>query len=302
MAEPFTARSVPDQSGRTALVTGANSGIGWEAAAVLAGCGARVLLGCRSPERAEAARKRILERHPEADVSPLPLDLGSLDAVHEAADRVAAGARLDLLINNAGIMMPPRRETADGFESQFGVNHLGHFALTGRLLPKLAETAGARVVTVSSSAHVAGRIDFDDPQATRRYDRMGRYAMSKLANLLFTHELQRRLEAAGSGTIALACHPGVSETGLSRDFPAWMRVLMPVTRLFAHDPPQAALPTVRAATDPSAEGGRYYGPGGAFGMSGPPVLAKPSAASRDAAVARRLWDLSVALTGVDPGL
>ena len=302
MAEPFTAASVPDQSGRTVLVTGANSGLGWETADVLAGQGARVLLACRSRERADAGRDRILARHPEADLVYLSLDLASLDSVRKAADQVASENRLDLLINNAGIMIPPRRETAEGFESQFGINHLGHFALTGLLLGKLRETGRARVVTVSSSAHLAGRIDFDDLNANRRYDRVGRYGMSKLANVLFSYELQRRLDAANADTIAVACHPGVSETELSRDFPSWMNFFTPLVRRFAHPPPQAALPTLRAATDPEVRGGQYYGPGGLFDMSGPPVLAKSSRASHDRETARRLWDVSVEWTGVDPGV
>ena len=302
MAQAFTAASVPDVSGRTCLVTGANTGIGYEAALVLAARGARVLLGCRDQARGEAARDRILESHPAADCSFLPLDLGSLESVRKAADLVRTEARLDVLINNAGIMIPPRQETADGFESQFGVNHLGHFALTGLLLDKLREAEGARVVTVSSSAHMSGRIDFDDIHAKRRYSRAGRYGMSKLANLLFTYELQRRLDQASTDTIAVACHPGVSETELSRDFPKWMFLFTPLIRRFSHEPPDAALPTLRAATDAGVRGGEYYGPSGAFDMSGPPVVAKSSSASHDRAVARRLWDLSIELTGIDPGV
>lgn len=302
MSASFTAASVPDQSGRTVLVTGANSGIGYEAALVLAGKGARVLLACRAEERGLAARERIHAQHPEADVAFVPLDLGSLESVAKAAAQVSGEARLDLLINNAGIMIPPRRETADGFESQFGVNHLGHFALTGHLLGKLREQPESRVVTVSSSAHFAGRIDFDDIQATRNYNRQGRYAMSKLANLLFTNELARRLEASGSGPSAVACHPGISETELSREFSPWMNFAKPLTAPFSHDPPDAALPTLRAATDPAVQAGEYYGPGGLFGLTGPPKRARTSPASRNTKVARRLWDLSIELTGVDPGI
>ncbi|MAE95838.1 MAG: oxidoreductase [Deltaproteobacteria bacterium] len=302
MSQPFRAASVPDQSGRTVVVTGANTGIGWEAASVLAGKGARVLLACRSPEKGNAALGRIQELHPDADLAFVPLDLGSLESVRKGAARIDGEERLDLLINNAGIMMPPREETAEGFESQFGVNHLGHFALTGLLLGKLRETAGARVVTVSSGAHKAGRIQFDDIHAKKRYGRVERYGMSKLANLLFTHELQRRLEAARHGTAALACHPGVSETELSRNFPSWMKLLTPLFKPFSHPPPEGALPTLRAATDPEARGGEYYGPGGLAELSGPPVLNQPSRASRDPEVARRLWDLSIELTGVDPGI
>ncbi len=301
MSERFDRDSIPDQSGRTVLVTGANTGIGYEAALVLAGKGARVLLGCRSAERGTAARDRIVARHPGADVAFLPLDLGSLESVRKAAAQAESESRLDLLITTAGIMSPPRRETADGFESQFGSNHLGHFALTGHLLGKLGETDGSRVVTVSSGAHQWGRIDFNDIHATRYYNRQQRYGMSKLANLLFTFELTKRLGAAAS-PLAVACHPGISETELSRDFPKWMSLTTSFMRPFTHEPPQAALPTLRAATDPAVEPGEYYGPAGLFGFSGPPALAKSSAASRDPKVSRRLWDLSVELTGVDPGI
>ncbi len=300
MSESFTAASVPDQAGRTVLITGANSGIGYEAALVLAGKGARVLLGCRSEERGTRARDQILAAQPGADVVFVPIDLGSLESVREAAARVDSEDRLDLLINNAGIMIPPRRETADGFESQFGVNHLGHFALTGHLLEKLRASEGARIVTVSSSAHQWGKIDFDDIHATRRYNRQSRYGMSKLANLLFTFELARRLEAGRTGPVAVGCHPGVSETELSREFPKWMDLVKPLLAPFSHDPPEAALPTLRAATDPAVSAGEYYGPGDFLGFTGPPKLVKSSGASRDSKVARRLWELSIELTGVDP--
>ena len=302
MSQDFNEASVPDQSGRTILVTGANTGIGYEAARVLAGRGARVLLGCRSTAKARDARERICALHPKAQVELLSLDLGNLQSVREAADEVSREARLDLLINNAGIMVPPREETADGFESQFGVNHLGHFALTGLLLEKLLATAGSRVVNVSSGAHKWGKIEFDDVNATRSYNRQARYGMSKLANLLFTFDLQRRLAGARAETIAVACHPGVSETELSRNMPAWMKLLTPLFSLLSHPPPQGALPTLRAATDPQVEGGQYYGPAGLLEMSGPPVLVEGNAASQDARVARRLWDLSVEMTGVEIAL
>jgi len=199
-------------------------------------------------------------------------------------------------------MLCPYKQTQEGFESQFGVNHLGHFALTGLLLPKLTETAGSRVVTVSSTAHVAGKIDFHDPQAERRYDRIGRYGMSKLANLLFTYELARRIEDRGAGPMAVACHPGVSETELARNAPGWMWGVMLLAKPFAHPPPSAALPTLRAATDPETQPADYYGPKGAFGMSGPPARVQSSRASHDRDTAGRLWSLSIELTGVDPGL
>ncbi len=302
MAEPFTEASVPDQTGRTAFITGANSGIGFEAARVLAGQGARVLIGCRSAERATAARDRLLEIHPTADVEIVSLDLANLASVREAAERVKQEARVDLLINNAGIMIPPREETADGFESQFGVNHLGHFALTGLLIDKVGETPGSRVVSVSSNAHKGGKIDFDDINAEKSYGRIARYNMSKLANLVFIHELQRRLTAAGAKTIAVACHPGVSETELARYIPSWVMWFSPILRMMSHEPPEAALPTLRAATDPDVEGGQYFGPSGMAELFGSPILVKPIGASRDEAIARRLWDLSIEMTGVDPGL
>jgi NAD(P)-dependent dehydrogenase (short-subunit alcohol dehydrogenase family) len=302
MPETFSEASVPDQSGRTIVITGANTGIGYEAARVLAGQGARVLLGCRSAEKASAARDRICALHPKAEVKLLSLDLGSLRSVRDAAAEAAQEERLDLLINNAGIMIPPREETADGFESQFGVNHLGHFALTGLLLPKLQATPGSRVVTVSSTAHKVGKIDFEDVHATQSYSRQGRYSMSKLANLLFTHELQRRLDFAGAETLAVACHPGVSDTELSRYFPGWLVALGPLLRMFSQPPPMGALPTLRAATDPKVAGGEYYGPSQRFETVGPPIRVRPGEGSRDSQVARRLWDLSIELTGVDPEL
>ena len=222
--------------------------------------------------------------------------------MRDAAAQLAPEERLDLLINNAGIMIPPREETADGFESQFGVNHLGHFALTGLLLPKLRATPGARVVTVSSTAHKVGKIDFEDVHARRSYSKQGRYSMSKFANLLFAHELQRRFDSAGDPTLSVACHPGISDTELSRYFPGWAVALGPLLRLFAQAPPMGALPTLRAATDPKIKGGEYYGPSRRFQTVGPPSRQRPSAESRDIEVARRLWDLSVELTGVDPEL
>jgi len=296
----WTVNDIPDQAGRTVLVTGANTGIGYEAALVLAARGARVLLGCRSAAKASAARDRIMAWHSKADVVVLGLDLGSLASVREAAEEVSQEVRLDLLINNAGIMIPPREETADGFESQFGVNHLGHFALTGRLLPKLVETPGSRIVNVSSTAHKLGKIDFEDVNATKSYSRQGRYSMSKLANLLFTAELQRRLATANLDTIAVGCHPGMSDTELSRHFPSWVMWVSPLLNRFAQSSADGALPTLRAATDARVVGGEYYGPGGRFEIAGPAVRVEASAPSRDPQLARRLWDLSVEMTGVEP--
>ncbi len=298
-AKPYTADSVPDQTGARIFVTGATSGIGFEAAKLLAARGARVLLGCRSRAKGEEAEGRIRDAHPVANLDLVELDLGVLASVRRAAERVAEEPRLDRLINNAGIMAPPRTVTADGFEAQFGVNHLGHFALTGHLLPRLCATPGARVVTVGSIAHRSGRIAFDDLDATQRYSRMDRYAMSKLANLLFTYELQRRLAASGASTIAVACHPGVTPTDLGRHMPRWLLALaMLAIGWRSHPPSSGSLPTVRAATDPEVTGGQYYGPSGWREHAGPPVLVQSTPESHDEEVAGRLWSVSEELTGV----
>ena len=217
---PWTAADVPDQSGRTAVVTGANSGIGFEAAAILARRGARTVLACRDTGKAEAAAARISAAAPGASVPVVRLDLASLDSIRAAADQILATCdQIDLLINNAGLMWPPYGKTADGFELQFGTNHLGHFALTGLVLEAMLPVPGSRVVTVSSNGHRTGRINFADLQSERRYGRMAAYAQSKLANLMFTYELQRRLHAAGAPTAALAAHPGAAFTELTRNLP-----------------------------------------------------------------------------------
>lgn len=296
MTDHFDEASVPDQKGRTALVTGANTGLGFEIARVLAGRGARVLLACRNAQRAEGAMQRIRALHPAAELQYLPLDLGDLASVRAAADLAGSEARLDLLINNAGIMAPPRRETADGFEAQFGINHLGHFALTGLLLEKLRDTKGSRVVNVSSNAHKrSDGIDFDDPHARESYSRMGRYSISKLANVMFTLELARRLQ--GRDPLVVAAHPGVSFTELSRDVPRWTILLLPLIMLFQHPPASAALPILRAATDPEVRAGDYFGPGRRLEMVGPPVRVETSPLARDEAQAQRLFDFSIELTG-----
>ncbi|MDE2994395.1 MAG: oxidoreductase, partial [Chloroflexota bacterium] len=226
MISNFTAADVPTQQGKTFFITGANTGIGFAAAEVLAERGARVLLGCRSPARAEAAVEQIRAAHPATDLDIVALDLGDLASVRQAAEVVAAEPRLDGLLNNAGIMRAPYRLTKDGFESQFGVNHLGHFALTGLLLPTLEQTAGSRIVVTSSVGHRSGQILFDDINASERYHPMERYYMSKLANLLFLYELDRRLRAKGSPTIALGVHPGVSNTDLGRHMSGLFQIVL----------------------------------------------------------------------------
>lgn len=301
----WTTADVGDQSGRIALITGANSGIGFEAAKVLAVCGARVVLACRDEAKMDAAAARLRAAAPRAEIATLTVDLADLASIRAAAatfrDR---HARLDLLINNAGLMIPPYGRTADGFESQFGVNHLGHFALTGLLLQPILATPGSRIVTISSNGHRRGAIDFDDLQAERRYHPMIAYTQSKLANLLFTYELQRRLAAAGAGTIAVAAHPGAARTRLMRHSPWHFRfVVHPRTKMLfswlIQDEDAGALPTLRAATDPRAVGGDYYGPDGWNEFTGRhPVLVASTPRSHDADLQRRLWQTSERLTGV----
>jgi NAD(P)-dependent dehydrogenase (short-subunit alcohol dehydrogenase family) len=288
---------VPDQAGRTAVVTGANSGIGFETARVLAEHGATVVLACRDTAKGEAAAARIAGPGP---VSVQHLDLGSLASVRAAASEIhTRHQRLDLLINNAGLMMPPHGTTTDGFELQFGTNHLGHFALTGLLLDLLLPVAGSRVVTVSSNMHRAGRMNFADLQSTQRYRRVAAYGQSKLANLLFSYELQRRLAAAGAPASALAAHPGTALTGLTRYFPpAVDRAYHAMGQPIVQNAQLGALPTLRAATDPAARGGDYYGPDGWLEFTGYPHRVSSSARSHDAQAQRQLWQESERLTGV----
>jgi NAD(P)-dependent dehydrogenase (short-subunit alcohol dehydrogenase family) len=291
---------VPSQAGRIAVVTGSNTGIGFEAARVLAARGATVVLACRDTTKAEAAAERILSASPQAKVRAAHLDLASLASVRAAANALnAAYEGIDLLVNNAGLMFAPYSQTEDSFEQQFGVNHLGHFALTGLLLGHLLKAPGSRVVTVSSYSHRQGAIDFADLGLERGYRRGAAYARSKLANLLFSYELQRRLAAAGAATTALAAHPGFARTGL----PGYMSLMARLgTRLIepvlAQSAAMAALPVLRAATDPRARGGEFYGPGGRIGTKGYPVPVSSSARSHDAALQRRLWTESERLTGV----
>ena len=297
---PWTAADVPDQHGRTAVVTGANTGIGLETAAVLAQRGAVTVLACRDTGKAERAAARLSPASPEATVSVVRLDLASLESVRAAAAQILAShERLDLLINNAGLMMPPRGTTADGFELQFGTNHLGHFALTGLLLEAMLAVPGSRVVTVSSQGHRAGRINFADLQSERRYGRVSAYAQSKLANLMFTYELERRLRAAEAATVAVAAHPGSTSTELVRHWPGLLQTAYAATGgLVNQSPPMGALPTLRAATDPAARGGDYYGPGGLGQLKGYPVRVSSNGRSHDQDAQRRLWAESERLTGV----
>jgi NAD(P)-dependent dehydrogenase (short-subunit alcohol dehydrogenase family) len=301
MSEKWTAAQIPDQAGRVAVVTGANSGIGLVTALELARAGAEVILACRDTAKGDAAAGSIHDDVPAASVSVELLDLSSLDSVRAFAERfVAAHDSLDLLINNAGVMAPPHRTTADGFELQFGTNHLGHFALTGLLLDRLEGREDARVVTLSSTAHKIGKIHFDDLQAERRYRRWRAYSQSKLANVLFALELERRLRAAGSTVKSLVTHPGYAATNLqSAAAPALDRAVMVLTnRLFAQSPAMGALPTLYAATRANLDGGLFIGPDGFEERAGHPKVVRAVRAGRDEESAKRLWSVSEELTGV----
>jgi NAD(P)-dependent dehydrogenase (short-subunit alcohol dehydrogenase family) len=301
----WTAADIPDQSGRVAVITGASAGLGLETAKALAGRGATVLLGCRDEAKAERAADLIATEAGAARerVWIVRLDLASLRSVRTAAAEIrAAVARLDLLVNNGGVMHVPERRTEDGFELTFATNHLGHFALTGLLLEPLLSTAGSRVVTVSSLAHRRGIGEFDGG-GQRAYDPGRAYADSKLANLQFTFELHERLRAAGAQASALAAHPGNAQTELWRTSSRLERALIgsrlrPLTFWLAQSAREGALGTLRAAVDPAAHGGDYYGPSGPFEYTGPPSLVGASPRARDPAARRRLWDLSERLTRV----
>jgi NAD(P)-dependent dehydrogenase (short-subunit alcohol dehydrogenase family) len=292
--------AIADQSSRTAFITGASAGVGRQTAIVLAAAGATVVLGCRDVAKGAAVRDHIRAVTRAARVSVVALDLASLASVREAAKQVCAEHdRIDVLINNAGVMWSPRSTTVDGFELQFGTNHLGHFALTGLLLERLLPVDGSRIVTVASPAHRQGRIDFDDLQSERRYRRSAAYAQSKLANLLFTYELQRRLAVAGATTVALAAHPGGARTELNRNLPFLFRgASWGLARPITHPVEIGALSILFAAVGPGALGGEYYGPDGRFEFKGRPTRLESTPRSHDAATQRRLWEVSEQLTDV----
>ena len=294
----YSTGDIPDQSGRTAVVTGSNSGLGLQTALALAAKGARVELACRDARRGKEAQQRIRTETGNDDVRVRRLDLGSLDSV-----RTFAGAQdrpVDLLINNAGVMATPQRTTTDGFELQLGVNHLGHFALTGLLLPMLRAAPNPRVVTVSSLAHRGGRISWNDLSAERSYRPWARYNQSKLANLLFTFELDRRLKGRGEQLVAAAAHPGLANTNLTSgmNHPAALDIVGAFFRLLGQTGALGALPTLYAATAAGVRGGDFYGPGGPGQLRGTPVRVMPAAQARDPDAARRLWDVSTKLTGI----
>lgn len=296
----WTTTDIPDQSGRVAVVTGSNTGLGLATAQALAGAGAEVVMAVRNLDKGETARAQILEEHPHATIHLQALDLASLDSVRAAADELLARYdRLDLLVNNAGLMYSKWQTTSDGFEMQMGVNHLGHFALTNLLLDRVMATAGSRIVSVSSVGHrIRSTLDPATMMSGEKYDRIAAYGRSKLANLLFTYELQRRLDAVESTTAALAAHPGVSATELGRESPGVVQFSMKIGKPFLQSAARGALPQLRAATDPDAAGGEYYGPDGFMEWRGNPVVVTSSERSHDRELQQALWAESERLTGI----
>lgn len=294
----WTASDIPDQSGKVIVVTGANSGLGYETSLALARAGARVVMACRNMDKAQDAARRIRQAVSRAELELEQLDLASLASVRAFAERFPHEA-LDVLVNNAGIMGIPRRETADGFEMQIGTNHFGPFALTGLLLDRLKQSGAGRVVTVSSIMHVPGKIRFDDIHGERFYERWLFYAQSKLANLLFAYELQHRIEAANESLLSAAAHPGYSATNLQFAAESIQSAAFSVlNRVAAQPADKGALPSLYAATAPDVSGGDYYGPDGFMEISGHPKRVKSTRRSRDRQTQRRLWELSEELTGV----
>lgn len=303
----WNASDIPDQSGRTAVVTGANSGIGYVTARELARRGARVVLACRSEERGTRALDRLRSEVPTSQVEFRKLDLGDLGSVREFAEAYdrdgEGGGGLDLLINNAGVMALPYRRTADGFETQFGVNHLGHFALTGLLLPRLLRTPGARIVTVSSAFHALGNIDIGDLNSKHDYRRWIAYGRSKTANLLFVHELARRLAATGSDIVAAAAHPGYAQTNLQAAAPKMEgrkvveRAMWLGNRILAQPATAGALPSLYAATAPGVRPDSFTGPR-VLGWQGAPANSWRAKWTLNDAASERLWAASEGLTGV----
>ena len=306
MGKNWSEDNIGDQSGRIALITGANSGIGFEAARALAQHGAHVVLACRNPGKAAEAQDAIDAVASSGTTEVLIIDMGDLESIADAAAKFsAAHDRLDLLVNNAGLMATPEQKTAQGFEMQFGVNHLGPVALTAPLLPRLLATEGSRVVAISSNGHKMGRMNFDDLMGREKYSAWGAYFQSKLANLLFTRELQRRLGEAGASTIAVAAHPGGSRTNLGHEssggvLGALFKGLRPVAdRVMSQSAAMGALPTLRAAVGEGVNGGDYFGPSGFGELKGHAMEVGQTRRAQSADDARRLWDKSVELTGAD---
>jgi len=301
--QKWTANNIPDLTGKVIIVTGGNSGLGYESVKAFAGSGANVIMTCRSLDKGTKAKDDILKGNPSGSIELEELNLSDLSSIrHFAAEFKTKHKRLDILLNNAGIMMTPYSLTKDGFESQFGTNHIGHFALTGLLMEVIKKTQDSRVVNVSSLAHKKGKIDFnnllDDNGSS--YAPMKAYQRSKFANLLFTYELQRRFELNNLNTIAVAAHPGVSMTNLAKHLENTImyKIFMLISGIFTHSPNMGALPQIRASVDPEVKGGQYYGPDEMREMKGDPVLVQSTKASHNEENARKLWEVSEKLTGV----
>ena len=300
----WTTKDIPSQAGKLAIVTGANSGIGYHTALELARAGAHVILACRNPLKAEEAKARIVAAVPQAAVEVAQVDMADLESIRAFAEGfVASGRKLDLLINNAGVMgFPQRTPTAQGFEGQFGTNHLGHFALTGELMPALLKTPHSRVVTVASIAHKGGRMRFEDPNWEKAYDPRKAYQQSKLANLMFGLELDRRLKRANADVASIIAHPGVAITsivsnGMGTGLQA--KIANVAIQLFAQSDARGAWPTLYAATSPDAKSGHYYGPDGVAEIKGLPIEVQPKPHALDPVAAARLWHISEQMTGVE---
>jgi NAD(P)-dependent dehydrogenase (short-subunit alcohol dehydrogenase family) len=301
MRKKWTTDDIPDLSGKIVLITGANSGIGFEAAGELARKGAHIIMACRNIGKANAAKNEMMNEIPRSKPEIIHMDLADLKSVHLFADIFKSKySSLDILINNAGIMMAPYGKTKDGFEQQFGINHLGHFALTGLLIDRILKTPHSRIINVSSNAHHIGNMDFDNLmyEGGKGYSPTRAYGRSKLANILFTYELERRFEATGAETIAAAVHPGNAHTHLTRYLEKkwYFRLFSPLNNLIAQNAAMGALPILRAAVDPGVIGGQYYGPDGFLQQRGHPVVIKPSQASYDKPSAEKLWEVSEQLT------
>lgn len=298
----FDLDNIPSQQGKIAVVTGANTGLGYETVINLAKKDCKVIMACRNPDKAEEAKTKIEAKVPGADLGILLIDLSDLSSVRAFAQAFRQQCdRLDLLINNAGIMWPPYSLTVDGFESQMATNYFGHFLLTALLLDLMPDTPASRVVSLSSNAHKlgSGKINFDDLQSEQNYSKTGAYAQSKLACLMFGNELQRRLAKAGKKIRSVTAHPGVANTELARHMPQYQIELVRYTigPLLSHSPDQAAMPIVMAALDPGVQGGEYCGPQGFLEMKGKPGRAKQSAYAQNQAAAEKLWNVSEELTG-----
>jgi len=303
MNNNWTTKNIPDLKGKTIIVTGGNSGIGFEAVKEFSAKGAEVISACRNTEKGEQAKAEILVENPKAKIEVMALDLMDLESVRKFAENYKLKyKKIDVLLNNAGIMMNPYSLTKDGFESQLGTNHLGHFALTGLLIDLILKTPNSRVVNISSMAHKSGKMDFENLlfENGKGYTRIKAYGRSKIANLLFTYELQRRFDAMNSSSISVAAHPGISDTNLGRHFEnMWLvKLLMPLYLKMVQTAAMGALPGIRASVDPNVKAAEYYGPDGKGERTGFPVLVESTPASHNLEDAKTLWEESEKLTGV----